>query len=52
VVILFDQHNIPSNVYETIFSTTQQKIVGRVLVDYLKANDGEVTKVKLSLFCH
>ncbi len=50
MVLLFDQHNMPSDIFEVIFSTTQQKIVGRVLVDYLKQNELEVSKSKLSLF--
>ena len=41
---------MPSDIFEVIFSTTQQKIVGRVLVDYLKQNELEVSKSKLSLF--
>jgi hypothetical protein len=52
LVILFDQHNIQENVYEIIFSTTQQIIVSRVLIDYLKQNNGEVSKTKLSLFAN
>jgi hypothetical protein len=52
VVILFDQHNLPDSIYEVIFSTTQQVIVGRLLVDYLKLNNGEVSKSKLSLFAN
>ena len=50
MVILFDQHNLANDIYEIVFSTTQQKIVGRVLVDYLKQNNGSVSKTKLSLF--
>lgn len=50
VVILFDQHNLPNDIYEIVFATTQQKIVGRVLINYLKQNDGSVGKSKLSLF--
>jgi hypothetical protein len=50
VVILFDEHNLPSDIYEIVFSTPQQKIVGRVLIDYLKQNDNVVNKSKLSLF--
>ena len=38
MVILFDQHNLPTDIYEIVFATTQQKIVGRVLIDYLKQN--------------
>ena len=50
MVILFDLHNIPNNVFEIIFSTTQQKIVGRVLIDYLKQHNGEVSKTQLGQF--
>ena len=50
MVILFDQHNLTSDIYEIIFATTQQKIVGRVLINYLKHNNGVVSKSKLSLF--
>jgi len=50
VVILFDQHNLANDVYEIVFATTQQKIVGRVLINYLKQNNGAVSKSKLSLF--
>jgi len=50
VVILFDQHNIQDNIFEIVFSTTQQIIVSRVLIDYLKQNNREVSKSKLSLF--
>jgi len=50
VVILFDQYNLSSDIYEIIFATPQQKIVGRVFFDFLKQNNGVVSKVKLSLF--
>ena len=50
MVILFDQQNASANVYETIFSTTQQKIVAKVLIDYMKKNNGELTKSGISLF--
>jgi hypothetical protein len=50
VVILFDQYNLSGDIYEIIFATTQQKIVGRVLINFLKQNNGVVDKAKLSLF--
>ncbi|MBS3130912.1 hypothetical protein J4212_00610 [Candidatus Woesearchaeota archaeon] len=50
MVILFDQHNLPGNIFEVIFSTTQQVIVGRVLIDYMKKNGGSVSKSKLGQF--
>lgn len=50
MVILFDQHNLPSNIFEVVFATPQQVIVGRVFIDFLKNNKSEVTKSKLSEF--
>lgn len=50
MVILFDQFNLPEDIYEIIFATSQQKIVGKVLISYLKENQGEVTKTEMSLF--
>lgn len=50
MVILFDQHNLPNSIYEVVFATPQQIIVGRVLIDFMKANNGEVSKSKLSMF--
>ena len=50
MVFLFDQYNLSRDFYEIIFATTQQKIVGRVLINFLKQNNGVVDKAKLSLF--
>jgi hypothetical protein len=50
VVILFDQDNLPSEIFEVIFATTQQVIVGRVLVNHMKENGGELSKSKMSKF--
>ena len=50
MVILFDQDNVPNEVFEVVFATTQQIIVGRVLVDYMKANNNELTKSGMSEF--
>ena len=50
MVFLFDQFNLPRDVYEIIFATAQQRIVGRVLIDFLKTNGGEINKTEMSYF--
>ena len=50
MVILFDRFNLPEDVYEIIFATKQQKIVGKLLINYIKENGGEIGKSTMSLF--
>jgi hypothetical protein len=50
MVMLFDRFNLPEDVYEIIFATEQQAIVGRLLIDYMKTNKGEIGKTQMSLF--
>jgi hypothetical protein len=50
MVILFDQDNIPNEIFEIVFATTQQIIVGRVLVNYMKSHNSELTKSQMSKF--
>jgi hypothetical protein len=50
VVILYDQYNLPDDVYEIIFATPQQKIVAKVLINFMKANNGEINKTEMSYF--
>ncbi|MFH1400737.1 MAG: hypothetical protein ABIH41_04405 [Nanoarchaeota archaeon] len=50
MVILFDQYNLPENVYEIIFATKQQVIVGKLLIEEMKLKDGEMGKTEMSLF--
>ena len=50
MVILFDQFNLPEDIFEIVFATSQQKIVGKVLINYLKEKNGEVTKPEMSDF--
>ena len=50
MVILFDQFNMPDNIFEIIFSTTQQVIVARMLIEEMKVKDGEIGKTEMSLF--
>ena len=50
MVILFDRFNIPENIFEVIFATNQQKIVGKELIKFIIAHEGEITKTEMSLF--
>ncbi len=50
MVILFDVFNLSDDVYEIIFATKQQKIVGKLLIDDIKRNNGEFSKTQMSLF--
>ena len=49
MVILFDRFNLPEDIFEIVFATQQQKIVGEVLVNYIKENGNEITKTQMSL---
>jgi hypothetical protein len=50
MVILFDRQNLPQDVLELVFATSQQTIVAKELVKYILNNRGEVTKTEMSLF--
>jgi hypothetical protein len=50
MVILFDQFNLPEDIFEIIFATKQQKIVGRLLIEELKEKGGEMSKTEMSFF--
>ena len=50
MVILVDQYNLPEDIFEIVFATSQQKIVGKILVNTFKENNGELTKSEMSLF--
>ncbi|MBN2880794.1 hypothetical protein JXM83_01965 [Candidatus Woesearchaeota archaeon] len=50
MVILFDLYNLPEDIYEVIFATTQQKIVAKLLINEIKDKDGEMTKTEMSMF--
>ena len=50
MVILFDRYNLPEDIFEVIFATTQQKIVGKELVKYIFKKKGEITKSEMSAF--
>jgi hypothetical protein len=50
MVILFDQYNLPDNVYEIIFATEQQVIVAKLLIEEMKRHGGEIGKTEMSMF--
>jgi hypothetical protein len=50
MVILFDRFHLPEDIYEIIFATKQQKIVGKLLICEMKMHDGQLTKSEMSLF--
>ena len=50
MVILFDQYNLPDDIYEVVFATEQQRIVAALLVRYIKNKKGSVTKPEMSSF--
>jgi hypothetical protein len=50
MVILFDQYNTPENIFEIIFATQQQVVVAKLLMEQMKAKDGEIGKTEMSMF--
>lgn len=50
MVILFDQFNLPEDIYEIVFATKQQVIVAKLLVQRMKENEGILGKTEMSLF--
>ena len=50
MVILFDQYHLPEDVYEILFATEQQRIVGKVLIKAMKENHGKMNKTEMSFF--
>ncbi|MFH1439748.1 MAG: hypothetical protein ABIG89_04225 [Candidatus Woesearchaeota archaeon] len=50
MVILFDRFNLPEDIYDIIFATEQQKIVGKLLIQELKRNKNEFNKTEMSSF--
>ena len=52
MVILFDQYNLPNDIYEVIFATQQQAIVAKLLIDELKIHGGIMGKTEMSLFAN
>ena len=52
MVILFDQFNLPKDIFEVIFATEQQSTVAHMLIDELKEHGLEMGKTEMSLFAN
>ena len=50
MVILFDSYNLPEDIYKVVFATEQQELVGRMLINYIVENGGEITKTQMSFY--
>ena len=50
MVVLFDQFNLPDDVFEIIFATKQQVIVAKLLIRHMKENKNEIGKTEMSMF--
>ena len=50
MVILFNQFNLPDDIYKIIFATEQQEIVAKMLIKYMWDNEGEIGKTEMSMF--
>ncbi|PIZ51938.1 hypothetical protein COY27_02085 [Candidatus Woesearchaeota archaeon CG_4_10_14_0_2_um_filter_33_13] len=52
MVILFDQFNLPEDIYKIVFATEQQEVVAKMLIKYMWDNGGEIGKTEMSLFAN
>ena len=50
MVILFDRFNLPNDIFEVIFATSQQEIVAKELIKFMIAHKGEIDKTEMSEF--
>ena len=50
MVILFDQFNLPEDIFKVVFATEQQETVGRLLIRHIKEQGGEIGKTDMSMF--
>jgi hypothetical protein len=50
MVVLFDQFNLPDDIFEIVFATEQQVKVGKLLIQEMKLHDGELGKTEMSMF--
>ncbi|PIN70389.1 hypothetical protein COV93_01705 [Candidatus Woesearchaeota archaeon CG11_big_fil_rev_8_21_14_0_20_43_8] len=50
MVVLFDRFNLPENIFEVVFATEQQAIVGKMLLGYMQKSGGTIGKTEMSLF--
>jgi len=52
MVMLFDMYNLPADIFEVVFATDQQVIVGRMLLKEIKSQGGEMGKTEMSMFAN
>lgn len=50
MVILFDQFNLPDDIFKVIFATDQQETVAKLLIKHIRENGGEIGKTEMSVF--
>lgn len=50
MVILFDQFNLPDDIFKVIFATEQQEVVAKLLIKHIKEEGGEIGKTEMSMF--
>ena len=50
MVILFDRFNLPQDIFEIIFATSQQEIVAKELIKFMASKKGEIDKTTMSEF--
>ncbi len=50
MVILFDQFNMPDDIFKIVFATEQQETVAKLLIKHIKDNGGEIGKTEMSMF--
>ena len=50
MVILFDQFNLPDDIFKVIFATDQQETVAKLLINHIRENGGEIGKTEMSVF--
>lgn len=50
MVIIFDRENLSDDIYEVIFSTRHQIIVGKSLIRFFRENGNELDKTSMSFF--
>ena len=48
--MLFDRFNLSEDIFTILFATEQQSLVARLLIGYIKDNEGEITKTEMSMF--
>lgn len=49
---MFDDYNLPEDVFEVVFATQQQIVVGKMLIETIKVQGGEIGKTEMSVFAN